>query len=454
MTGKRTFITSGNEAIIPLIYLSHLNQVKTPIFQVELFFRTFDVLDTSRLQPKQNKKISRALCRDMSAAARNNFPELVLGPEQLKVIQESEHHNRCVLVGEAGCGKTFILLYMLYKNTSKHLSEPDCQKVVFVIPEAKTGLKAFVEKFVEDFCNPNYVYIQALEQFCDINVPQDIKLILFDEIYPSIFDNLNEFSHVSAKIVVAVRLVGGPLDAIFSCELPSGWTTFNLLSSYRNPYNISLLCWKLRRLIYMAGSTLGPVHLNVALESCLKVNDEDSIQIKHIDCYSEIGQEIAERKEETLLVADDEYAFQSEFMNEYTNRVYVNLKEYEVLVRNLAFTGVQYETVVILLMKSAELTEFNISLLTILYHSISRSTHRVILLTRYPESYKTLLAATPEDLKVFEKLRRYQNVPEEDLFLLTDDENFSEGLVLKILTENWSMLDSLIETFTLGPKAS
>ena len=392
----------------------------------------------------------------MPAVARNNFPEyLVLGPEQFKVIQESKHHNKIVLIGEAGCGKTFILLYMLYKNTSKHLSESDCKKVVFVIPEEKTELKSFVEKFVVDFCNPNYVYIQSFDSLKDFIFLQDIELILIDENYAAVFEyNFDQFSHVSAQIVVALGLVGGPSLALFSCGLPSGWTTFRLLSSYRTPFNISILCWKLRRLIYMAGSTLDLVDLNVALESCLKVNDEDSIQIKHIDCCSEIGQEIAERKEETLLVADDEYAFQSEFMNEYTNRVYVNLKEYEVLVRNLAFTGVQYKTVVILLMQSAEFTEFNISILTILYLSISRSIHRVILLTQNPESYKTLLTVTPEDLKVFGKPRRYRNVPKNDLFLSTNDEDFSERLIMTLLNENWSMLNSLIETFRLGPKAS
>ena len=77
----------------------------------------------------------------MPAAVRKEFPEfLVLGPEQLKVIQESKHYNKIVLHGGAGCGKTFILLYMLYKNTSKHLNESDCTNVVFVIPEKKPNL--------------------------------------------------------------------------------------------------------------------------------------------------------------------------------------------------------------------------------------------------------------------------------------------------------------------------
>ena len=387
----------------------------------------------------------------MPAAARNDFPEcLVLGPEQLKVIQESKHYNKIVLHGGAGCGKTFMLLYMLYKNTSKHLIESDCKNVVFVIPEAKTELKAFVEKFVEDFCNCNYVFIQSFECFRHFSAPQGSKLILFDEIYCSYFHyNFTEFAHVSAKIIVALGIFDGVPYGTYFHMIPSEWTMFHLLASCRNPSNISSLCKKFNKLVQQANKKWAfskPVDfIFMALDSSLKVNNEESIEIKNLDYCSEVGKEIAERKEKTLLVADDQNAFKSEFLNEYTNRVYVNLKEYEVLVRNLAFTGVQYKTVVILLLKS---TKVNSAILTVLYHSISRSTHRVMLLSPDPESYKTLLAATSTDLKVFEKLRRQQNVPKEDLMLLTIEEERWEAVQLTVLTKNWSMLDSLIETFT------
>ena len=384
----------------------------------------------------------------MPAEARNNFPELlVLGPEQLKVIQESEHHNRCVLVGEAGCGKTFILLYMLYKNTSKHLSESDCKKVFFVIPEAKTELKAFVEKFVENYCNHDYVQIQPFESFDYFSNNRAIKPILFDEIYGSFLsDNFVTLSHVSAKIVVALGLFDGKTFGLNPDKVFPKWTIFHLWSSYRNPSNISSLCKKLRLLADKKWAFSNPVHLNNALDSSLRVNDENSIQIKHIDYCSEIGKEIEERKEETLLVADDENAYKSEFLNKYTLRVHVNFSDYKFLVRTLSFTGVQYQNVVILLMKS---TSVNKAILTTLYHSISRSTHRVILLTPDPKNYKTLLAATPGDLKVFEKLRRYQNVPKEDLFLLTNEEERWEALQLTVLGGV-----CLIETFESRSEAS
>ena len=142
----------------------------------------------------------------MPEAVRINFPEfIVLGPEQLKVIYESKHYSTCVLVGEAGCGKTFILLYLLYKNTSKFLSESDCKMVVFVTPEGKTEFRAYVENFVREFCSRKYIYIQSFGSFCDFSITQDIELILFDEIYCThIQHTLDEISHVSAKIVVAL----------------------------------------------------------------------------------------------------------------------------------------------------------------------------------------------------------------------------------------------------------
>ena len=207
------------------------------------------VLGDRNFELKQNEKITRRLCRDMRVA-RNDFPDiLVLGPEQLKVIQEIKHHDRCVFLGEAGCGKTFILLYLLYQNTSKHLRENECTKVVFAIPKEKTELKAFVEKFVENFCNPNYVYIQSFKSFRDVNFTQDIKLILVDEIYPSIYkDVLDDFSHVSAKIVVAMGILYDMLDERSNYFISPEWTMFSLRSSYRNPSNIFSLCNKLRQI--------------------------------------------------------------------------------------------------------------------------------------------------------------------------------------------------------------
>ena len=409
------------------------------------------VLGDRNFELKQSEKITRRLCRDMPNGARNNFPEfLVLGPEQLKVIQEIKHHDRCVFLGEAGCGKTFILIYLLYQNTSKHLRENECKKVVFVIPKGKTEIKAFVEKFVEDFCNPKYVYIESLFALLHFfNFINGSELILIDEFYPS--DYTLKFFHARAKVVIALGLLdGNPFPSVLS-SISSEWTIFNLRSSYRNQSNISSLCRKLRQLADGDRVFKQRIQLNIALDSSLKVNDEDSNQIKHIDCCSEIGKEINERKEETLLVADDKNAFQSEFMNEYTNRVHANLSDGYFFVQFLSFTGVQYKNVVILLMTS---TSDDRSILTLLYHSISRSTHRVILLTPDPESYKTLLTATPEDLKVFEKLRRYQNVPKEDLLLLTNEKEYCNALLLTILTESWSILDYLIETLSSRPDAS
>ena len=385
--------------------------------------------------------------------ARNNFPELlVLGPEQLKVIQESKHHDRILLVGGTGCGKTSILLYMLYKNTAKYLRENNCKMVVFVIPEKKTQLRLLVEVFVEEFCNPNYVYIQSFESFCDFSAPQAGKLILFDEIYTTLLSySFDEFARVNAKIIVALGLMDGQPYETFPSSIPSEWTTFNLWYSYAIPPNISSLCRKLRQLIDRKLFFSHPIQLDMALNEVLKVNDEDSFQIKHIDCCSEIGKEIEERKETTLLVADDENAFKSEFLNEYTLRVHVNFSAYFFDVQALSFTGVRYAAVVILLTKS---THGNKGFLAKMYHSVSRSIHRVILLTPDPESYKTLLAATPVDLKVFDKLSRYQNVPREDLLLLTNEKEVCEALELTILTENWSMLDSLIETIQSRPEYS
>ena len=90
-----------------------------------------------------------------------NFPScLVLGPDQLVAVKSNE--KLVWLLGEAGSGKTTVLLAILYKNTGKHLSYLNLRNVYFVIPEVKTAFRKFVEWFVEEHCVAECVTILDL----------------------------------------------------------------------------------------------------------------------------------------------------------------------------------------------------------------------------------------------------------------------------------------------------
>ena len=394
--------------------------------------------------------MTRNLCRDLPAEARRNFPELlVMGPEQLEIIRESDDHSRCVLVGEAGCGKTFILLYMLYKNTSKHLSESDCKKVVFVIPQEKTELRTFVEKFIHENCNKDYVEVISVWSYRKnlINTFGKVEIILFDEFYsnfiPETFRNL---ANLDCRIVVALGLFDGEKFASDPYSIFPKWKLFHLRSCYRNPATISFHCMKIRQVAHQNDSIrfLNSSRLSMALGGGLKINDIDSIQIS---AYSEqkfavICAEIWLEKRTALLVTDrtdliDVKVFQHTHI--------INFSKFEGyrkgLVQKLSFTGVQYHMVVIVF-GNLYTTEV---ISTLLYHSISRCLYQVFILSDEPEYFISLLRESPADLKVLDKLRRHQEVSRDDMKLLHGKGEWGEALKITILTKNTNMLNRLIE---------
>ena len=95
------------------------------------------------------------------------FPtDLVLGPEQLEAINSDKEIN--LLIGEAGSGKTTVLLAILFKYTGKHLKHRDLRKVIFIIPGTKVAFTKYVERFIKENCIPDCVHLCNLS-----NLPQN-----------------------------------------------------------------------------------------------------------------------------------------------------------------------------------------------------------------------------------------------------------------------------------------
>ena len=87
------------------------------------------------------------------------FPaNLVLGPEQLEVINSNAQFN--LLIGEAGSGKTTVLLAILFKHTGKHLKHRDLRNVIFIIPKQKVAFTKYVAGFIKKHCIPDCVYLR------------------------------------------------------------------------------------------------------------------------------------------------------------------------------------------------------------------------------------------------------------------------------------------------------
>ena len=132
----------------------------------------------------------------------------MLGPDQLDIIREINQSKRgsFFIYGEAGCGKSFVLLYLLYQHTAKDLDDSQLKKVVFFIPKQKTEFRKFVETFVANYCHSHLVNICDHWSLNLNNIISECELSLVDESYAGGFNTLPFPTqlHSIKKFVVAV----------------------------------------------------------------------------------------------------------------------------------------------------------------------------------------------------------------------------------------------------------
>ena len=86
------------------------------------------------------------------------------------------------IVGEAGTGKTLVLLAVLFKYTGKHVSEKKLRQVVFCIPKNKIQFQKDVDLFIKKYCQEDWVQIR--ENF-DGFLSCSNNIYLVDEFYDS-----------------------------------------------------------------------------------------------------------------------------------------------------------------------------------------------------------------------------------------------------------------------------
>ena len=175
-----------------------------------------------------------------------HFPrEIVLGPEQMKAINSEK--RVILLMGEAGTGKTTVLLATLFKYTGKHVTEEARKKVVFSIPYHKKTFKNDIVSFVEQFCVREWVEI--LLGFDEEKVCRNSgsTVYLFDEVYDTNFiSRILERGKVFAVVIPGEKM-------LFESEifrLPrSDLKLIYFRKIYRTPADISNCCVKLKRLL-------------------------------------------------------------------------------------------------------------------------------------------------------------------------------------------------------------
>ena len=171
------------------------------------------------------------------------FPEeLLLGPDQIKAINSEA--DATFIIGEAGTGKTLVLLAVLFKYTGKHVSEKKLRQVVFCIPKNKIHFRKDVDLFIKKYCQEDWVQIR--ENF-DGLMRCSNNIYLVDEFYDST-DEKQLFLVSGTRIwVVAVSTSS---EILFNPFYIGSVEAIYLRKLYRSDPLISKLSAKISRLVY------------------------------------------------------------------------------------------------------------------------------------------------------------------------------------------------------------
>ena len=169
------------------------------------------------------------------------FPEeLLLGPDQIKAINSKA--DATFIVGEAGTGKTLVLLAVLFKYTGKHVSEKKLRQVVFCIPKNKIQFRKDVELFIKKYCQEDWAQIRDTIDEC-LTCKDNIYLV--DEFY----DSTDEQRFLSG-IRMWMVAVSTSSEALFNPCIIGSVENIYLRKLYRSDPLISKLCAKISRLVH------------------------------------------------------------------------------------------------------------------------------------------------------------------------------------------------------------
>ena len=404
----------------------------------------------------------------MPTILRSHFPEcLVLGPEQLEAIRFKG--NRILLIGEVGCGKSLVLLALLYKYTAKCLSlleSPKYFNVVFVIPEQKTEFRIYVEKFIQEHCNSRYIRIES--SIWRVQNYRDVDLILIDELYSCIadFDSLSSIK-ISRKIKICAAVVTMYFDMAQPLVKPTfynEWTLFYLRNSYRSPVNISLRCAKVRRTCMPWNPHYSDQSFDLTLAMTLNngtnVNDDRSVQVYKYGSEIDFPPKIFPNETRLLVAFGLDTKMQQCLCDVQTDFSAVETIKYHrtakaTLEGDLTFTGSEYQTVIIILGRLPP--NFDKEFLGIvLYHTISRSLDRLFILCHEADEdfMSKLMKLDTIDFCVFQKLQKKQDVAVDDFELVRSEEEKKDVLRILLLTRNHGQFSKMLHVFEASPDIS
>ena len=354
----------------------------------------------------------------------------------------------------------------------KHnLQSPNFKKVLFCLHESKTEFRIYVEAFIDRHCDKKYAQVMPLS-YRSIVIPLDgdVKFILFDEC-PTCSDSKgieNEIENLPEEVkVVRTITYSAKRDLPFAGITFYEWKTFHLINAYRCPANLTLRYTKIRRQNVFSDNNSH--HYFSLSNSAPHFVDEKSIQI--LAYTTDITEcELPEQQfvGESLLVViidlddtDDDDTDDDDTDDDDIDLKVVTMfgdsanycfpygtanKRCHFPMELLNFTGVQYHTVVIIVGANGR-RKLNCTDMEILYHAVSRSLRRLIVLCHYTRYYwiSRVLSLDNLDLSVFMKLNRGERLSDHDMRLIETKADLKEALQILIIRKEYTQLNRLLK---------
>ena len=350
------------------------------------------------------------------------FPtQLVLGPEQLRIVNSSEwktsnfkmreekfQRNITFLIGEAGCGKTTTLLALLFKYTGKHVSpsKNNLRKVVFFIPQEKTEFRRDVKQFVENHCRPEWVQITPLhlllkEEF----IPECIYLI--DEFYGSAKEIISKLKRNRCKVYIAC-VSSKSAHGIYMRSNGECWSSVYFRRTYRSPEVLSRVSSKLRRLIDRenVGSSRVSLPWAMSFYNGAPANSKNIIHVINFEKFMTSGESFLHSEKRNLVVSVDIDSPTIQFIEQKLNqssRYYLSSESESV--ESIPFTGSEFQNVMVVLGDSV--SPDNSTSILLLHSAITRATENAYVICQKSVEGKinSILSLSETNDVIFERLR-------------------------------------------------
>ena len=382
---------------------------------------------------------------------KSKFPEkdLLLGPEQLQVINQKFNSKNTILVGESGCGKTATLLAILFKYSGKHVTKM-LRKVVFFIPEEKEDFRRYVTSFIIENCQLEWVEVSPLRSLEKLIVNYE-NIYLIDEYYGSGPELAKCLNYTCGNFFIAINSAKSSHGSITTgFEAHTSLVFFR--RSYRNPEPISRICSKLRRhrLYRLQRLTYEYSMGNVFLQWSSHQHQKPFKFLSYSNCITSMLSGIScELKSRTLCTSLDIKCFPSQVVDEAFQLYTVHhLSSGTITIQNIPFTGAEFESVAIIFGESVD--PWSYSTLLFLHTAVSRASEIVYILCKDTvlDAFKSLLSVSDETDIVFEKLRSMHNLGPRVFDNVHDSKNKLEVWKRILVSENrdqYNALESYLE---------